>query len=197
MGDVNWLTVGEPYDPARDSVVHAQFNAAYSFARALADGRVDLETYQKPAIRRSAHRRADARDESDLGPGDRPDRDRAGAREGAAQERPRVEALERHDQGQPAGADERGGARREIPRVPRIRPRRERSRGGDRLADDVASLEKPTTPAARSWRRSPRRARRRRQAMCRTSRRISPSTSSTRRQLELSFKPIQRRSSVR
>jgi len=50
MGDVNWLTVGEPYDVARDSVVHAQFNAAYSFARALADGRVDLNTYQKPGI---------------------------------------------------------------------------------------------------------------------------------------------------
>lgn len=50
MGEVNWLTVGEPYDVSRDSVVHAQFNAAYSFARALADGRVDLNTYQKPAI---------------------------------------------------------------------------------------------------------------------------------------------------
>ena len=50
MGHVNWVTVGEPYDPARDSVVHAQFNAAYSFARALADGRVDLKSYQKPAI---------------------------------------------------------------------------------------------------------------------------------------------------
>src|SRR6185503_9483791 len=50
MGDVNWLTVGEPYEPARDSVVHAQFNAAYGFARAIADGKVDLKTYQKPAI---------------------------------------------------------------------------------------------------------------------------------------------------
>jgi len=50
MGNVNWLTVGEPYDVARDSVVHAQFNAAYSFARALADGRVDLRSYQRPQI---------------------------------------------------------------------------------------------------------------------------------------------------
>ena len=50
MGHVNWLTVGEPYDAARDSIVHAQFNASYSFARALTDGRVDLTTYQKPAI---------------------------------------------------------------------------------------------------------------------------------------------------
>lgn len=50
MGEVNRLTVGEPYDVARDSVVHAQFNAAYSFARALKDGRVDLHSYRKPAI---------------------------------------------------------------------------------------------------------------------------------------------------
>lgn len=50
MGEVNWLTVGEPYEVERDSVVHAQFNAAYSFARALADGKVDLETYQKRSI---------------------------------------------------------------------------------------------------------------------------------------------------
>src|SRR4051812_3097116 len=50
MGNVNWLTVGEPYDVRRDSVVHAQFNAAYTFARALYDGRVDLKTFQKPAI---------------------------------------------------------------------------------------------------------------------------------------------------
>jgi len=50
MGEVNWLTVGEPYDVSRDSVVHAQFNAAYSFARALRHGRVDLATYTKPAI---------------------------------------------------------------------------------------------------------------------------------------------------
>jgi 2-methylcitrate dehydratase PrpD len=50
MGHVNWLTVGEPYDPGRDSVVHAQFNAAYGFARALLDGKVDLGSYQRPQI---------------------------------------------------------------------------------------------------------------------------------------------------
>ncbi len=50
MGNVNWLTVGAPYDPARNDVVHAQFNTAYSFARALADGKVDLHSYRKPAI---------------------------------------------------------------------------------------------------------------------------------------------------
>ena len=50
LGHTNWLTVGEPYDVRRDSVVHAQFNIAYSLARALSDGRVDLRTYQKPAI---------------------------------------------------------------------------------------------------------------------------------------------------
>jgi len=50
LGHTNWLTVGEPYDARRDSSVHAQFNAAYSFARALADGAVGLASYQKPAI---------------------------------------------------------------------------------------------------------------------------------------------------
>lgn len=50
LGNTNWLTVGEPYDVTRDSVVHAQFNISYSFARALADGRVDLRSYQKPPI---------------------------------------------------------------------------------------------------------------------------------------------------
>ncbi|HEV7822309.1 MAG TPA: hypothetical protein VGO84_14100, partial [Burkholderiales bacterium] len=40
----------EPYDVRRDSVVHAQFNAAYTFARALTDARVDLRSFQKPAI---------------------------------------------------------------------------------------------------------------------------------------------------
>jgi len=50
MGNVNWLTVGAPYDPSRNDVVHAQFNTAYSFARAFADGKVDLHTYRKPAI---------------------------------------------------------------------------------------------------------------------------------------------------
>jgi 2-methylcitrate dehydratase PrpD len=50
MGNVNWLTVGEPYDVRRDSVVHAQFNAAYTFARALTDARVDLRSFQQSAI---------------------------------------------------------------------------------------------------------------------------------------------------
>ena len=50
MGNVNWITVGAPYDPSRNDVVHAQFNTAYSFARALADGKVDLHSYRKPAI---------------------------------------------------------------------------------------------------------------------------------------------------
>jgi 2-methylcitrate dehydratase PrpD len=50
MGRVNWMTVGDPYDAARDEIVHAQFNASYGFARALADGRVDLASYRRPAI---------------------------------------------------------------------------------------------------------------------------------------------------
>lgn len=51
LGKVNWLTVGAPYDAARGEVAHAQFNAAYSFARALADGRVDLRSYEPAALR--------------------------------------------------------------------------------------------------------------------------------------------------
>jgi 2-methylcitrate dehydratase PrpD len=50
MGHVNWLTVGNAYDPSRDEVVHAQFNCAYGFARALTDGRVELRSYVRPAI---------------------------------------------------------------------------------------------------------------------------------------------------
>lgn len=54
LGHTNWLTVGEPYDARRDSVVHAQFNVSYSFARALIDGRVDLRSYQQPNITKPA-----------------------------------------------------------------------------------------------------------------------------------------------
>lgn len=50
LGEYNWIAVGAPYDPRRDEVVHAQFNAAYGFARALSDGKVDFGAYQKPAI---------------------------------------------------------------------------------------------------------------------------------------------------
>lgn len=50
MGRVNWQTVGQPYDPSLKSVVHAQFNAAYSFARALLDGKVGLGAYESGAI---------------------------------------------------------------------------------------------------------------------------------------------------
>ena len=50
MGHVNFLTVGNAYDPGRNEIVHAQFNVAYGFARALADGKVDLRTYTRPNI---------------------------------------------------------------------------------------------------------------------------------------------------
>lgn len=50
MSEANWKLVGRPYDPSLDSVVHAQFNAAYSFARALADGQVGPASYERPAI---------------------------------------------------------------------------------------------------------------------------------------------------
>ena len=47
---VNFKTVGQPYDVTRKSVVHAQFNARYTFARALMDGRIDLNSYTLPAV---------------------------------------------------------------------------------------------------------------------------------------------------
>jgi 2-methylcitrate dehydratase PrpD len=50
LSRVNWLSVGGEYDASRDSVVHAQFSASYSFSRAIADGRVDLRSFERPAI---------------------------------------------------------------------------------------------------------------------------------------------------
>jgi 2-methylcitrate dehydratase PrpD len=50
LGHANFITVGGAYDPLRRSVVHAQFNAAYSFARALVSGRVDLRSYDQEAL---------------------------------------------------------------------------------------------------------------------------------------------------
>jgi len=50
MSEANCSLVGRPYDAALASVVHAQFNAAYSFARALADGKVGPRSYELPAI---------------------------------------------------------------------------------------------------------------------------------------------------
>ena len=54
MSEANWTLVGKPYDASIDSVVHAQFNAAYSFARALIDGRVGPRAYERPAIGETA-----------------------------------------------------------------------------------------------------------------------------------------------
>lgn len=55
LGRTNWRVVGQqPYDPSRDSVVHAQFNAAYCFARAVVHGTVDLASFQRPQIADSA-----------------------------------------------------------------------------------------------------------------------------------------------
>jgi 2-methylcitrate dehydratase PrpD len=50
LGKLNSLTVGQPYDPSLQFIVHAQFNVSYSFARALIDGKVDLATYEPSAI---------------------------------------------------------------------------------------------------------------------------------------------------
>lgn len=52
MGAVNRDVVGGRYEPdtATNPVVHAQFNAAFSFARALYDGRIGLDSYTPVAI---------------------------------------------------------------------------------------------------------------------------------------------------
>lgn len=50
LPQVNYQTVGQAYEPGRDSIVHAQFNVAYGFARALSDGQVTLQTYGRPQI---------------------------------------------------------------------------------------------------------------------------------------------------
>jgi 2-methylcitrate dehydratase PrpD len=50
MSEANWKLVGKPYDANLNSVVDAQFSAAYSFARALTDGRVGPKEYEHPAI---------------------------------------------------------------------------------------------------------------------------------------------------
>jgi 2-methylcitrate dehydratase PrpD len=45
LARVNKEVVGKPYAPAENPTIDAQFNACYSFARALIDGRVDLSSY--------------------------------------------------------------------------------------------------------------------------------------------------------
>ena len=50
MSEVNNKIVGEPYAVARDSTIHAQFNARYCFATALIHGNVDVATFQRPQI---------------------------------------------------------------------------------------------------------------------------------------------------
>lgn len=50
LGKVNCMSVGGAYESERGSIVHAQFNAAYNVARALADGRVELGAYTPEAI---------------------------------------------------------------------------------------------------------------------------------------------------
>lgn len=69
LGRTNWRVVGQqPYDPGRDSVVHAQFNAAYCFARAVVHGKVDLATFQRPQIADPAVAALAARTEMHLDP---------------------------------------------------------------------------------------------------------------------------------
>jgi 2-methylcitrate dehydratase PrpD len=50
LGEYNWIAVGAPYEPARREVVHAQFSASYTFARALRDGKVDFDCFVPAAL---------------------------------------------------------------------------------------------------------------------------------------------------
>jgi 2-methylcitrate dehydratase PrpD len=52
MGQVNRDCVGARYAPhtAGDPIVHAQFSAAYAFARALTDGDISLESYRPESL---------------------------------------------------------------------------------------------------------------------------------------------------
>lgn len=46
LGRVNRQIVGKPYHPGANPTIDAQFSACYSFARALIDGRVDLDSFR-------------------------------------------------------------------------------------------------------------------------------------------------------
>jgi 2-methylcitrate dehydratase PrpD len=52
MGNINHRAVGGTYDPtlAKNPSVHAQFNAAFSFAAALSEGSVGIRTFEPPTI---------------------------------------------------------------------------------------------------------------------------------------------------
>ena len=52
IGAVNHSVVGYKYAPhsATNQIVHAQFNAAYSFARALIDGEINLNSYDPSKV---------------------------------------------------------------------------------------------------------------------------------------------------
>jgi 2-methylcitrate dehydratase PrpD len=52
LGKINHRAVGGTYDPARaaNPSVHAQFNAAFSFAAALSVGSIDIPTFEAPTI---------------------------------------------------------------------------------------------------------------------------------------------------
>jgi 2-methylcitrate dehydratase PrpD len=54
MGLTNTKIVGAPFEPSRNSPVHAQFNACYCFASALVRGRVGLDSFQRPQIQDAA-----------------------------------------------------------------------------------------------------------------------------------------------
>jgi|KBSMisStandDraft_5_1062788.scaffolds.fasta_scaffold30835_4 2-methylcitrate dehydratase PrpD len=52
LGATNHKIVGAPFDPGHNNpVVHAQFNACYTFARAIEDGRIDIASFAPDQVR--------------------------------------------------------------------------------------------------------------------------------------------------
>jgi 2-methylcitrate dehydratase PrpD len=52
LGATNHKIVGSPFDPEHNNpVVHAQFNACYTFAKAIEDGGIDIATFAADRVR--------------------------------------------------------------------------------------------------------------------------------------------------
>ncbi|QZN98827.1 MmgE/PrpD family protein [Chenggangzhangella methanolivorans] len=101
IGKVNRQIVGSRFDQSHPNpVVHAQFNAAYAFAAALVDGKVDISTFTPDRIRRRRVLRLDLRQRRRRRHG--ADRGAAGAHPPSAEERPfgRADALDHEGRAQ-------------------------------------------------------------------------------------------------
>jgi len=67
LGATNHKIVGAPFDRAHDNpVVHAQFNACYTFAKAIEDGRIDIASFAPDLVR--AHRSTAAKLSCEISP---------------------------------------------------------------------------------------------------------------------------------